>query len=87
MILKALGCLGIYWNCIGLGQRNIILGPFCWLRLIKTLPAMQETQVPSMGLEDPLGKGMAPHSSILTVVVHGQRQTTVHGVAELDTTE
>ena len=28
-------------------------------------PAMQETQVRSLGQEDPLGKGMATHSSIL----------------------
>ena len=31
---------------------------------IKNLPAMQETQVQSLGREDPLGKGMAAHSSI-----------------------
>ena len=29
------------------------------------LPATQETRVPSLGLEDPLDKGMATHSSIL----------------------
>ena len=29
------------------------------------LPAMQETQVASLGQEDPLEKGMATHSSIL----------------------
>ena len=32
---------------------------------VKNLPAMQETQVRSMGWEDPLEKGMAIHSSIL----------------------
>ena len=32
---------------------------------IKNLPAMQETWVPSLGWEDPLGEGMATHSSIL----------------------
>ena len=32
---------------------------------IKNLPAMQETQVRSLGWEDPLGKGMAYRSSIL----------------------
>ena len=32
---------------------------------IKNLPAMQETQVPSLGWEDPLEKGVAIHSSIL----------------------
>ena len=33
--------------------------------LVKNLPAMQETQVASLGQEDPLEKGMATHSSIL----------------------
>jgi len=32
---------------------------------VKNLPAMQETQVQSLGQEDPLQKGMATHSSIL----------------------
>ena len=32
---------------------------------IKNLPAMQETQVRSLGREDSLEKGMATHSSIL----------------------
>ena len=32
---------------------------------LKNLPAMQETQVPSLGQEDPLVKEMATHSSIL----------------------
>ena len=31
----------------------------------KTLPARQETWVPSLGWEDPLEEGMATHSSIL----------------------
>ena len=32
--------------------------------MVKTLPAMQEMQVQSMGREDPLEKEMATHSSI-----------------------
>ena len=32
---------------------------------VKNLPSMQETQVQSLGWEDPLEKGMATHSSIL----------------------
>ena len=32
---------------------------------MKSLPATQETQVLSLGQEDPLEKGMATHSSIL----------------------
>ena len=34
-------------------------------QLVKNLPAMQETQVRSLGQEDLLEKGMATHSSIL----------------------
>ena len=33
--------------------------------LIKNLPAIQETRVPSLGWEDTLEKGMATHSIIL----------------------
>ena len=33
--------------------------------MVKNLPAMQETWVQSLGLEDPLEKGMATHFSIL----------------------
>ena len=34
-------------------------------QVVKNLPAMQETQVRSLGWEDPLEKGMATHSRIL----------------------
>ena len=34
-------------------------------QLVKNLPAMQETWVPSLSWEDPLEKGKATHSSIL----------------------
>ena len=34
-------------------------------QMVKNLPAMQETQVQSLGQEDPLEKGMAVHSCIL----------------------
>ena len=34
-------------------------------QLVKNPPAVQETQVWSLGREDPLEKGMATHSSIL----------------------
>ena len=33
--------------------------------MVNNLPAVHETQIQSLGLEDPLDKGMAPHSSIL----------------------
>ena len=33
--------------------------------MVKNLPAIQETQVRSLGREDPLEKGLATHLSIL----------------------
>ena len=33
--------------------------------MVKNLPVMQETQLQSLGQEDPLEKGMATHSNIL----------------------
>ena len=33
--------------------------------MVKNLPEVQETQVRSLGQEDPLEEGMATHSSIL----------------------
>ena len=43
--------------------------PYDWAslvaQLVKNLPATQETQVQSLGGEDPLEKEMATHSSIL----------------------
>ena len=35
------------------------------VQIVKNLHAMQETQVQSLGQEDPLEKGMATHSSTL----------------------
>ena len=44
---------------------------FLVAQLVKNLPAMQETWVWSLGWEDPLEKGKATHSSILTGEFHG----------------
>ena len=51
----------------------------------KSLPAMQETQVQSLGQEDPLEKGMETHSNILAWEIpwtRGAWWATVHGVAK-----
>ena len=40
-------------------------------QLVKNLPAMQETQVQSLGRRDPLKKGMATYSSILAWRIPG----------------
>ena len=42
-----------------------MFGAFLLAQMVKNLPAMQETQVRSLGQEDPLEKELATHSSIL----------------------
>ena len=54
-------------------------------QMVKNLPAMQETQVQSLGWEGILEKEMATHSSILvwTILMDGEAWwATVHGVAK-----
>ena len=46
-------------------NRNQLQGASLVAQLVKNLPAVQETWVPSLGWEDPLEKEMATHSSIL----------------------
>ena len=56
--------------------------------MVKNLPAMQETWVPSLGWEDPLEEGMATHSSIIAWRIPMDKrawQATVHGVAKSQT--
>ena len=52
---------------------------------VKTLPAMQETRVQSLGGEDPLERGMATHSSILAGRIPWSEEpggTTVHSITK-----
>ena len=42
-------------------------------QLVKIPPAMQETPVRFLGLEDPLEEGMATHSKILAWGIHMER--------------
>ena len=59
-------------------------------QLVKNPPAMQETQVPSLAVEDLLEKEMTTHSSILAWKPHGQRSLSMSyslwGRKELDMT-
>ena len=58
--------------------------------MVKTLPAIQETQVQSLGWKDPLEKGMATSSSILAWESYGQRSLVGYSPwdqKESDTTE
>ena len=43
---------------------------FAGVSAVKDLPAMQETQVGSLGQEDSLEKEMATHSSVLEWEIH-----------------
>ena len=57
-------------------------------QMVKNLPAMQETWVPSLGWEDPLEKGMTTHSNILAWRIPmdgGAWWAAVHRVAKSQT--
>ena len=53
-------------------------------QIVKNLPAVQKTQVQSLGWEDPLEKGMATYYSILAWRIPWIEEPggTVHGVAK-----
>ena len=74
-------------------QNFLISTKSIWTSLVaqpvKSLPEVQESQVRSLGWEDPLEKGMATHSSILAWRRQGQRAWRVGpwGHQELDRTE
>ena len=52
-------------NCKASLDSHILIGYSLVAKTAKSLPAMQETQVQSLGWEDALEKEMASHSSIL----------------------
>ena len=57
-------------------------------QIVKSLPAMQETWVQSLGGEDPLDKEMATHSSIYAWRIPWTEEpggATVHGVTKSET--
>ena len=60
------------------------------VQAVKNLPAMQDTGVQSLGWEDSLEKELATYSSpscLENSTDRGAWWATVHGIAELDTTE
>ena len=59
-------------------------------QVVKNPPVIQETQVQSLGQEDPLEKGMATHSSILAWIIPWTEEPAglqSVGSHELDTTK
>ena len=55
-------CRGHAGLCKG---EDLLAWPSLVAQMVKNLPAMQETQVRPLDLEDPLEKEMAAHSSVL----------------------
>ena len=54
-------------------------------QMVNNPPAMRETQVQSLGWEDPLEEGMATHSSILAWRIPWTEEpgrVTVHGITQ-----
>ena len=60
----------------------------CVAQMVKSLPAMQETWVQSLGWEDPLKEGMATHSSTLAWKIpmdRGAWRAAIYGITESQT--
>ena len=53
------------------------------VQLVKNPPAMQETLVQFLGLEDPLEEGLATHSSILAWTIPMDRERSLVGYSPL----
>ena len=62
----------------GISERDNIL-----VFQLENLPAMQETLVQFLGLEDPLEEGMATHSSILAWKIPMDRESSLVGYSPL----
>ena len=58
-------CLLFSWMSMVFYVGQLAILASCVAQMVKNLPAMWKTWVWSLGLEDPLEKGMATHSSIL----------------------
>ena len=59
-------------------------------QVVKNLPVIHETQIQSLGQEDPLEEGMTTHFIILAWIIpwtEGAWRAAVHSVAELGTSE
>ena len=65
MLLDLISCYFLEGVYIYIYKVRLTSKAFPGGSVVKNLPAMQETQVQSLGREDPLEKGMATHSHIL----------------------
>ena len=53
------------WSRVTGSYRKVIVNVSQVAQTVKNVPAMQDTQVRSLGQEDPLEKGTATHTSII----------------------
>ena len=58
---------------------------FLVAQMVKSLLAMEETWVQSLGQEDPLEKGMATHSNILAWEILWTEEPAVHNIVKSQT--
>ena len=66
----------------------VSIGAYLVAQMVKNLPAIQKIWIRSLGWEDPLEKGMATHSSILSWRIpmdRGAWWIAVHDVAKSQT--
>ena len=69
------------WSRVTGSYRKVIVNVSQVAQTVKNVPAMQDTQVRSLGQEDPLEEEMATHSSILAW--KSLPGSTVHGIARV----
>ena len=70
-----------------MGEAHPHYGAFLVAQTVNNLPTMRETQVQSLGQEDPLEKGLATHSSILAWRIPWTAEPGGLQYKELDMTE
>ena len=66
--------MNLFFCFLSLSELTNLYGKALVAQRLKRLPPMWETQVRSLGREDPLEKEMVTHSSILAWRIHGWRR-------------
>ena len=76
--------IGLHLGLISAIHQHELAMVYIYVGVVKNLPAIQETQVRSLGQEDPLEEGSPlQYSCLESPMDRGARQATVHGVARV----
>ena len=76
--------IGLHIGLISAIRQHELAKVYIYVGVVKNLPAIQETQVRSLGQEDPLEEGSPlQYSCLENPTDRGARQATVHGVARV----